>query len=116
MGRCFWPVAVVSTLLASIQASAQSTSWENANAAGLQAYREGRYADAAGGPIAVVVERDSIAIDLEDRTIELEVPPDVLEGRGAQWKAPEPRYKTGIFAKYVKSVSSAAEGAVTSGA
>ncbi len=31
------------------------------------------------------------------------------------WTAPEPRYKTGVFAKYVKLVGSASEGAVTSG-
>jgi dihydroxy-acid dehydratase len=32
----------------------------------------------------------------------------------ASWKAPEPRYKTGVFAKYCALVSSASEGAVTS--
>ena len=31
----------------------------------------------------------------------------------AEWKPREPRYKTGVFAKYCKLVSSASEGAVT---
>jgi dihydroxy-acid dehydratase len=31
-----------------------------------------------------------------------------------EWKAPEPRYKTGVFAKYAALVSSASEGAITS--
>jgi len=33
--------------------------------------------------------------------------------RLAEWKAPAPRYKTGVFAKYAALVSSAAEGAIT---
>jgi dihydroxy-acid dehydratase len=70
---------------------------------------------AVAGPIAAVQEGDSIAIDIEKRTIDLEVAPDVVQQRLSTSKAPEPRYKTGVFAKYVKLVSSAAEGAVTSG-
>jgi len=31
----------------------------------------------------------------------------------AEWKAPSPRYKTGVFAKYAALVNSAAEGAIT---
>jgi dihydroxy-acid dehydratase len=37
-----------------------------------------------------------------------------LDARRAGWKAPAPRYKTGVMAKYAASVSSAAVGAVTS--
>jgi dihydroxy-acid dehydratase len=36
-----------------------------------------------------------------------------MKMRLGQWEAPEPHYKTGVFAKYAKLVSSAAEGAVT---
>jgi dihydroxy-acid dehydratase len=67
-----------------------------------------------GGPIAVVQEGDTIVIDIEKRTIDLEVAPDTVRQRLAAWKAPEPRYKTGVFAKYAKLVSSASEGAITS--
>jgi dihydroxy-acid dehydratase len=68
---------------------------------------------AVGGPIAAVVEGDVILLDIEKRSINLEVPADVIERRLQKWKAPEPRYRTGVFAKYVALVSSASEGAVT---
>ncbi len=67
------------------------------------------------GPIGLVHEGDFINIDLQRRTIDLEVAGDVLAARRREWRAPEPKYKTGVFAKYVKTVSSAARGAVTSG-
>lgn len=68
---------------------------------------------AVGGPIAAIEEGDSILIDITNRTIDLEVPASVIEERLSKWTAPEPRYKKGVFAKYVKLVSSASEGAVT---
>ena len=57
-----------------------------------------------GGPIAAVVEGDSILIDIEHRRIELEVPEATVKQRLAAWKAPKPRYKTGVFAKYAALV------------
>jgi dihydroxy-acid dehydratase len=66
-----------------------------------------------GGPIAAVEEGDIIHLDIANRVIDLEVPADVVAKRLAQWKAPAPRYTTGVFAKYVKLVSSAAIGAIT---
>ncbi|MBI3678980.1 MAG: dihydroxy-acid dehydratase [Acidobacteria bacterium] len=68
---------------------------------------------AAGGPIAAVHEGDSIRIDIEARTIDLEVGPEEIRRRLAAWKPPAPRYETGVFAKYCAMVSSASEGAVT---
>jgi dihydroxy-acid dehydratase len=68
---------------------------------------------AVGGPIAAVREGDTIEIDIEKRTINLEIPAEELASRLREWKAPAPHYKTGVFAKYVAMVSSAAEGAVT---
>ncbi len=47
-------------------------------------------------------------------TLNLNVPADEIARRLAAWKAPAPRYKTGVFAKYVALVGSASEGAVTS--
>jgi dihydroxy-acid dehydratase len=67
-----------------------------------------------GGPIAAVREDDMITIDLEKRTIDLEVPAEEIKARLAAWKAPELKYATGVFRKYVNSVGSAAQGAVTS--
>ncbi len=66
-----------------------------------------------GGPIALVKEGDTIHFDIPNRTITLEVPEAELAARKAAWEAPELRYKTGVFAKYVKAVSSASEGANT---
>jgi dihydroxy-acid dehydratase len=68
---------------------------------------------AAGGPIAAVHEGDTIHIDIANRTINLEVPEQSLRERLGKWKAPEPRYRTGVFAKYVALVGSASEGALT---
>jgi len=67
-----------------------------------------------GGPIAAVHEGDMITIDLEKRTIDLEVSPEDVKSRLSAWKAPELKYTTGVFRKYVNSVGSAAQGAVTS--
>jgi dihydroxy-acid dehydratase len=68
---------------------------------------------AVGGPIAAIEEGDSIHIDIAGRSINLEVPDTVVRERLKKWKAPEPRYKSGVFAKYVALVGSASEGALT---
>jgi len=69
---------------------------------------------AVGGPIALVADGDAITIDPAGRAIDLEVPAAELARRKAAWRAPAPRYKTGVLAKYARLVSSAAQGAVTS--
>jgi dihydroxy-acid dehydratase len=66
-----------------------------------------------GGPIAAVHEGDTITIDIPARTLTLNVPEAEIAKRLAGWKAPEPRFKRGVFAKYANSVSSASEGAIT---
>jgi dihydroxy-acid dehydratase len=68
---------------------------------------------AVGGPIAAVREGDSILLDIENRKIELEIPADELAARLKAWTAPALKYKSGVFLKYVNSVGSAAQGAVT---
>jgi dihydroxy-acid dehydratase len=67
-----------------------------------------------GGPIAFVENGDIINIDIENCKIDLEVDEATLAARKAKWTAPEPKYKTGVFAKYIKTVGSASEGAITS--
>jgi dihydroxy-acid dehydratase len=69
-----------------------------------------------GGTIGLVHEGDSITIDIANRTIDVHVSDEELAARRAKWVHPELKYKTGVFAKYVKLVGSAAQGAVTSGA
>jgi dihydroxy-acid dehydratase len=68
---------------------------------------------ARGGPIAVLEDGDAIVIDVEERTLSVELSEDELAARLARWSAPPPRYSTGVFAKYAAHVSSASEGAVT---
>jgi len=66
-----------------------------------------------GGPIAAVYEGDMITFDIPNRELRLDVPAEEIARRLADFKAPAPRYKRGVFAKYANSVSSASEGAVT---
>ena len=68
---------------------------------------------ALGGPIAGVRDGDVIRFDVNSRVLEVEVSDEVLRQRMAQWKAPQPRYPTGVFAKYGALVSSASQGAIT---
>jgi dihydroxy-acid dehydratase len=70
---------------------------------------------ALGGPIGLVEEGDEIVIDVDARRLDLEVPADVLEQRRGHWSPPPPRYASGVLAKYAALVSSASEGAVTTG-
>jgi dihydroxy-acid dehydratase len=66
-----------------------------------------------GGPIALVKEGDSITIDGKKRLIQVNVSKAELARRRAKWKAPKPKYTTGVLAKYAAQVSDAAKGAVT---
>jgi dihydroxy-acid dehydratase len=66
-----------------------------------------------GGPIAFVREGDRIRIDTVSHSIDLDVPAAELEARKADWKLPEPRYTTGVLAKYAKLAQGAERGAIT---
>jgi len=68
---------------------------------------------ARGGPIAVVAEGDQIVFDLAKKSLHLDLSEDEIKSRLAKWRAPAPRYKTGVFAKYAALVSSASLGAIT---
>ena len=70
---------------------------------------------AAGGPIGLVEEGDTISIDIPNHTISLDVPEDVLAARKAAWVCPEPKVKTGYLARYAALVTSADQGAVLQG-
>ena len=69
---------------------------------------------AVGGAIAAVRNGDKITLDVERRELRLNVSEVEIEARLRNWKAPEPRFKRGVFAKYINSVASASLGAVTS--
>ena len=68
---------------------------------------------ARGGPIAAVRDGDTIVFDVDARRLDVELSEDEMDRRLREWKAPEPRYASGVMAKYAKLVSSASEGAVT---
>ena len=67
---------------------------------------------AVGGPLGLVQEGDYITIDIEHGVLDLDVPPEVMLQRSANWKAPAPKYVRGVFAKYAAMVGSASTGAV----
>lgn len=69
---------------------------------------------AQGGPIAAVRDGDIVVFDLDARELRVELEADEIRARLRDWKAPAPRYTTGVMAKYSRLVASAAEGAVTS--
>ncbi len=69
---------------------------------------------ARGGPIAIVRGGDMILFDEKNRRLELEVSDSEIQTRLAAWQPPEPRFASGVMAKYARLVSSAAQGAVTS--
>jgi len=66
-----------------------------------------------GGPIAFVADGDRIVIDVESKTIDLMVDAAELTRRRGEWKLPEPRYTSGVLAKYARLVTGAERGAIT---
>ncbi|MBI4397555.1 MAG: dihydroxy-acid dehydratase [Candidatus Omnitrophica bacterium] len=67
-----------------------------------------------GGPIAAIKEGDIISIDITKRSLNVKLTQAEIKKRLKKWKAPAPRYKHGVMAKYAQLVSSASQGAVTS--
>ncbi|MGB3101370.1 MAG: dihydroxy-acid dehydratase, partial [Psychrobacillus psychrotolerans] len=67
---------------------------------------------ADGGPIALVQNDDLIAIDLTNRTIDLQVSDEELASRQANLQPFEPKIKKGYLARYSKLVTSASTGGV----
>jgi dihydroxy-acid dehydratase len=71
---------------------------------------------AKGGPIAAIREGDEITIDIDARTLSVDLPDEVIARRVAAYEPPPPppEFRRGVMAKYAATVSSAAHGAVTS--
>ena len=65
------------------------------------------------GPIAALKDGDVIAIDVDNRRLDVDVSEAEMRERLAQWKAPTPRYTSGVLAKYARLVADASHGAVT---
>jgi dihydroxy-acid dehydratase len=68
---------------------------------------------AVGGPIGLIRDGDVIIMDVESRTLDVNISDDEMERRRQEWQPPEPRHTTGVMGKYAKLVSSASRGAVT---
>ncbi|MFQ5579677.1 MAG: dihydroxy-acid dehydratase, partial [Nitrospiria bacterium] len=68
---------------------------------------------AVGGPIAALQDGDTVSFDINARKLNVELTEEELQERLKGWKAPVPRYKSGVMAKYARHVLSASEGAIT---
>src|SRR5580704_13594990 len=66
-----------------------------------------------GGPIAAVANGDIIEFDIPKRSLNVSLTDAEIQRRMSTWRAPAPRFSTGVMAKYALMVSSAAQGAVT---
>jgi dihydroxy-acid dehydratase len=66
-----------------------------------------------GGPIALVRNGDTIAIDAEKNTLDLEVSAEELARRKSAWTMPPYKATRGTLYKYIKSVKNASDGCVT---
>jgi dihydroxy-acid dehydratase len=67
-----------------------------------------------GGPIGLIEDGDTIAIDVSALSIDLLVEPAELEARRSRQKPFVPRYTTGVLDKFARLVQGAEKGAVTS--
>jgi dihydroxy-acid dehydratase len=67
---------------------------------------------ARGGPLAIVRDGDLITIDVDAKTLTLELSDEEIAARLADWQPPPLAYAGGVFARYRALVGSASEGAV----
>ncbi|BEQ14606.1 dihydroxy-acid dehydratase [Desulfoferula mesophila] len=67
---------------------------------------------AMGGPIAALRDGDRITIDIAERRLEVQLSPEEMGRRLAAWKPRSQEIPPGYMRRYVKLVSSAAQGAV----
>jgi dihydroxy-acid dehydratase len=66
-----------------------------------------------GGAIALLRDGDTVTVDVESRRLDVEIEEAELARRQTEWRQPEPRHTSGVFAKYAATVGSASEGART---
>jgi dihydroxy-acid dehydratase len=67
---------------------------------------------AVGGPIGLLADGDRITVDIANRSLQVALTEEELQGRRAGWQPLPPQFDTGVLGKYAKLVSSAAPGAV----
>ena len=66
-----------------------------------------------GGPIALIEDGDEITIDANADILSLNISDDEMKKRLGHWKNPNSSPKSGVLAKYKKTVQSASKGAIT---
>ena len=66
-----------------------------------------------GGPIALIEDGDEISIDADADVLSLNISDDEMKRRLENWKNPNSSPKSGVLAKYKKTVQSASHGAIT---
>ena len=66
-----------------------------------------------GGPIALIEDGDEISIDADADVLSLNISDDEMKRRLENWKNPNSSPKSGVLAKYKKTVQSASQGAIT---
>jgi dihydroxy-acid dehydratase len=68
---------------------------------------------ATGGAIAAINDGDVISFDIPKRTLSVKLTDAEIQRRLSTWKAPQPRFTSGVMAKYALLVSSSSLGAIT---
>jgi len=63
-----------------------------------------------GGPLALVRSGDMISLDVDKRTIDMNVSDEEMARRRAAWKKPEPRYERGYGWMFTRHIKQANEG------
>jgi dihydroxy-acid dehydratase len=66
-----------------------------------------------GGPIGLLQEGDIITVDIDARSLNVELSDAELERRAAAWTPPKPHYTSGVMAKYARTAQQADDGAVS---
>lgn len=67
---------------------------------------------AEGGPLAIVQNGDKISIDIENKSLHIDLSEDEIKERLSRWTAPDPKFKRGYLSLYSRLASSASEGAI----
>jgi dihydroxy-acid dehydratase len=65
---------------------------------------------AVGGPLALVRDGDGIALDVPDRSLELQVSEADLAARRQAWRPPPARFARGYGALYARHITQADKG------
>lgn len=65
-----------------------------------------------GGPLAIVRDNDIIKVNIPNRTLNVDLPPEEIETRSNAWKPPKMKKKKGVLAIWAQIAEQADKGAV----